>query len=58
MPERYAPIANRQFGNQALPLLAAILLTDACLHRHTSVDDDPAGRWLCEQLISTVEGVT
>lgn len=55
MPERYAHIANRQFGNQVLPFPMDMPPMDAYLYWHASVDNEPASRWLREQLIATVE---
>lgn len=55
MPERYARIANRQYGNQILPFPMEMPSMDAYLYWHASVDKEPASRWLREQLIATVE---
>lgn len=55
MPERYARIASRQYGNQILPFPMEMPSMDAYLYWHASVDKEPAGRWLREQLIATVE---
>jgi DNA-binding transcriptional LysR family regulator len=58
MPEGYARVANVQFGNQILdfPLQAPVL--DAYLYWHANVDNEPANRWLREQLIEMFEGWT
>ena len=50
MPEQYARIANAQFGNviHAFPLQTQQL--DAHLYWHSSADDNPANRWLRQQL--------
>lgn len=58
MPERYARIANRQYGNQILPFPMGMPSMDAYLYWHASVDKEPASRWLREQLIATVESAT
>lgn len=58
MPERYARIANRQYGNQILPFPMEMPSMDAYLYWHASVDKEPASRWLREQLIATVESAT
>ena len=58
MPERYARIANRQYGNQILPFPMEMPSMDAYLYWHASVDKEPASRWLREQLIATVGSAT
>lgn len=58
MPERYARIANRQYGNQILPFPMEMPSMDAYLYWHASVDKEPASRWLREQLIATVGNAT
>ncbi len=55
MPERYARIANRQFGNRILAFPMQMPSMDAYLYWHASVDGDPANRWLRQQLIATAE---
>jgi DNA-binding transcriptional LysR family regulator len=55
MPERYARLANRQFDNQILPFPMQMPSMDAYLYWHVSVDNEPASRWLREQLVATVE---
>jgi DNA-binding transcriptional LysR family regulator len=50
MPERYAQVANRQFGNRLLPLPLEMPSWDVYLYWHANVDGDPANRWLREQL--------
>lgn len=52
MPESYAHMANRQFGNQVLPFPVSLSAMDAYLYWHTSTDNDPANRWLREQMMS------
>ncbi|MDD3761670.1 MAG: LysR family transcriptional regulator [Nevskiales bacterium] len=54
MPERYARLANQQFGNQVLPFPMELPSLDAYLYWHASVDNEPANRWLREQLIEAV----
>ena len=55
MPENYARIANRQFGNQILPLPLDMPPLDAYLYWHASVDNEPANRWLREQVAAAVK---
>lgn len=50
MPGHYARIANRQFGNQVLALPFDMPPLDAYLYWHANVDNEPANRWLREQL--------
>lgn len=50
MPGTYAKIANRQFGNQILPLPLDMPPLDAYLYWHASVDNEPANRWLREHI--------
>ena len=46
MPESYAHMANRQFGNQVLAFPAPHASMDAYLYWHASTDNDEANRWL------------
>ncbi len=46
MPESYAHLASRQFGNQVLPFPAPLAPMDAYLYWHASTDNDAANRWL------------
>ena len=46
MPESYAHMANKQFGNQVLAMPAPLSSMDAYLYWHASTDNDPANRWL------------
>lgn len=55
MPERYARIANKQYGNQVVAFPMEMPSMDAYLYWHASVDNDPANRWLRDQLITTAE---
>lgn len=48
--ERFARITNTQFDNQILPMPVEIQPFDAYLYWHSNVDNDPANRWLREQL--------
>ncbi len=56
MPERYARIANEQFGNRILPLPLDIPGLDAYLYWHTNVENEPANRWLRERILETIHG--
>ena len=51
MPGRYARIANRQFDNQILPFPLEVPAFDVFLYWHANVDNDPANRWLREQIM-------
>lgn len=53
MPGNYAKIANRQFGNQVLPLPLDMPPLDAYLYWHASVDNEPANRWLREHIVDS-----
>ncbi|NRR31790.1 LysR family transcriptional regulator [Oxalobacteraceae bacterium] len=50
MPERLARVVNQQFGNQILAFPLALPAFDVFLYWHASVDNDPANRWLREQV--------
>ncbi|MDO9192833.1 MAG: LysR family transcriptional regulator, partial [Undibacterium sp.] len=50
MPERYARIANEQFQNQILALPLPMPSWDVYLYWHQNVENDPANRWLREQV--------
>jgi DNA-binding transcriptional LysR family regulator len=50
MPGHYARVANRQFGNRILPLPFEMPPLDAYLYWHANVENEPANRWLREQL--------
>jgi DNA-binding transcriptional LysR family regulator len=54
MPERYARVANQQFGNQILPLPLQAPTLDAYLYWHANVDNEPANRWLRAQLMQAL----
>jgi DNA-binding transcriptional LysR family regulator len=54
MPGHYARVANKQFGNQILPLPFAMPPLDAYLYWHANVDNEPANRWLREQLSNSI----
>ena len=51
MPGNYAKIANRQFGNQILPLPLSMPPLDAYLYWHANVENEPANKWLREQIV-------
>lgn len=55
MPESYARIANRQYNNQILPFPLPVPMLDAYLYWHANVEQEPANRWLREQLIQAFE---
>jgi DNA-binding transcriptional LysR family regulator len=50
IPERLALVMNPGFGNQILPSPLDIPNQDIFLYWHANVDNDPASRWLREQL--------
>jgi DNA-binding transcriptional LysR family regulator len=56
MPERYARVANQQFGNQLLPLPLEMPAWDVYLYWHANVEDDPANKWLRERLTAAMVG--
>ncbi len=58
MPERYARIANQQFGNRILPLPLDIPGLDAYLYWHSNVENEPANRWLRERILETIRGTS
>jgi DNA-binding transcriptional LysR family regulator len=58
MPERYARIANRQFGNQILRSPVDIVGMDAYLYWHAGVENDPANRWLRGEITGALAGAT
>ena len=51
MPEAYARIANQQFDNQILPLPLTMPSWDVYLYWHQNLENDPANRWLREQVM-------
>lgn len=53
MPERYARIANLQFDNQILPFPLEVPAFDVFLYWHSNVDNDPANRWLREEIVKS-----
>ena len=53
MPGNYAKIANRQFGNQILPLPLSMPPLDAYLYWHANVENEPANKWLREQIVDS-----
>lgn len=58
MPEGYARIANEQFNNQILPLPTAMPSWDVYLYWHQNVENDPANRWLRQQVIEAFQNQT
>ena len=50
MPERFARIANEHFDNQILPLPLPMPSWDVYLYWHQNVVNDPANRWLRQQV--------
>jgi DNA-binding transcriptional LysR family regulator len=58
MPERYARVANQQFGNQILRSPIDVASMDAYLYWHAGVENDPANRWLRARLQEAVAGAT
>lgn len=50
MPERFARIANEHFDNQILTLPLPMPSWDVYLYWHQNVENDPANRWLREQV--------
>lgn len=54
MPGRYAAIANQQFDNQVLPFPLEVPAFDVFLYWHANVDNDPANRWLREQVVQSI----
>ena len=55
MPGRYAGIANRHFRNQILPFPLEVPPFDVFLYWHANVDNDPANRWLREQVMLSIK---
>jgi len=54
MPERYARVLNRHFGNQILPLPLENQSMNLFLYWHETVDTDPANRWLRAQMLQAL----
>ncbi|SIQ47522.1 MULTISPECIES: LysR family transcriptional regulator [unclassified Pseudacidovorax] len=52
MPESYAHMVNKTFGNQVLPMPAPLSSMDAYLYWHASTDNDAANRWLRSVMLS------
>lgn len=52
--ERYALIANEHFDNRILPLPLELAPFDAYLYWHSNVDNDPANRWLRNQVAGVI----
>jgi DNA-binding transcriptional LysR family regulator len=56
MPETYAGVANEQYGNRILPLPFQAPPLDAYLYWHANAEEEPANRWLREQLLACFTG--
>lgn len=56
MPETYAGVANEQYGNRILALPFQPPPLDAYLYWHVNAEDEPANRWLREQLLACFTG--
>jgi DNA-binding transcriptional LysR family regulator len=55
MPQGYAQVTNRQFGNVILPFPLELPTLDAYLYWHANVESEPANCWLREQLMGSFE---
>ena len=55
MPGNYARVANRELGNQVLPMPLEMPPLDAYLYWHRNVDKEPANRWLREAVTRAFE---
>lgn len=55
MPERYARANNEPFGNQVIPFPMEVRAPDLFLYWHASAENDPANRWLREQVIASFQ---
>lgn len=55
MPDRYAQVANQHFDNRILPFPTEMPPFDVYLYWHANVDNDPANRWLREQLVRSLQ---
>ncbi len=51
MPQSYAHLANRQFGNQVMAFPTPLPSMDAYMYWHASTDNDAANRWLRSVLL-------
>jgi DNA-binding transcriptional LysR family regulator len=56
MPERYARATNGPLDNQLIPFPIAVSAHDIFLYWHAGADNDPANRWLRENIIATFDG--
>ncbi len=54
MPDRHARIANLPFDNQILPFPVQTPQLDAYLYWHSNVENEPANRWLRNQLVEAI----
>jgi DNA-binding transcriptional LysR family regulator len=55
MPERYAQIANRSFQHRMLPFPLEGPTLDGYLYWHANIENEPANRWLREQLVAALK---
>lgn len=55
MPERYARATNEPLGNQLIPFPIDINARDIFLYWHASAENDPANRWLRENIIASFQ---
>jgi DNA-binding transcriptional LysR family regulator len=55
MPERYAQSTNMPLENQIVPFPLDISSQDIFLYWHASADNDPANRWLREQIVDSFQ---
>jgi len=56
MPEHYAEMLNSRFGNRLYRFpLKSLQTLDIHMYWHESADNDPANRWLREQITKVVE---
>ncbi|HUP93087.1 MAG TPA: LysR family transcriptional regulator [Solimonas sp.] len=55
IPERYAGGASRQLDNVILPLPFEVPSLDAYLYWHANTDNEPANRWLREQIAEVMK---
>lgn len=54
MPERYARVVNPQFDSQILSFPLEMPAIDSYLYWHANVNNDPANRWLREQIMQSL----
>jgi DNA-binding transcriptional LysR family regulator len=56
MPQRMAQVVNQHMDNQILPFPIEVPSHDTYLLWHANLDNDPANRWLREQIIWAFSG--